>query len=68
MPDHDPHAHRPHVKEERPHEDHRRERDCPGDEIEQDEGEMSTLDSGGHGGDQPPPPPGTKTPPAPSGQ
>ncbi len=63
MPDHDPHDHRPHIHAEKPHEDHRRERDCPGDEIEQDEGEMSTPDSGGNS----PPPSPPKTPPQPSG-
>lgn len=63
MPDHD---HRPHVHAEKPHEDHTRERDCPGDEDfggEVLEPDMTTADSGGNS----PPPSPPKTPPQPSG-
>ncbi len=55
MPDHD---HRPHIHAEAPHEDHRREEDCPGDE---DAGEIMEPDfraaDEGSGGNSPPPSP-----------
>ncbi len=69
MPEHPhtpPHHHEAHVHQDGT--DHRKERDCPGDEALPDNPIAAALggdldmpvdggDSGGHGGNQPPPPP-----------